>query len=422
MSVNLHATTSAVTSRAATYVWGPDLGSRGDARGDWQRAGGVGGLLMVLGTATATDYFPLHDRMGNIVGYRRADVSPNAATDHNRLSQYGAVYDYDAFGRETRSAGPAADSIPFHFSSKFTDAETGLNYYGYRFYDPVAGRWLNRDPIGERGGLNSYRFITNKSVCAIDYLGLYQEGGHFYTAFMVSRAAGYSDQEAYEYASYTQYPDEDPQFDAINNALKAMTVLPGGGDARDIHDYLHSLLRDGSKGANNTRRCCLLKLLSSAGLEPWEKGFLTHALGDTYSHAWNDRRKNVWSEEVYRPEEDYPYTAGAGHGLDLTHPDAVRYRKARYKAYADALFQALGGKDRDSSQQMNDLSDFVDGLDVNGGDPKENDAFEKHARDKHGYDHDYAPQHAEKPNEQFPKKTMDDWKKLLEKIKAACKR
>ena len=178
MSVSLDKTTGADASRAATYVWGPDLGSRGDARGDWQRAGGVGGLLMVLGTATATDYFPLHDRMGNIVGYRRADVSPNAATDYNRLSQYGAVYDYDAFGRETRSAGPAADTIPFHFSSKFTDAETGLNYYGYRFYDPVAGRWLNRDPIGERGGTNVVRACMNNLVGLVDLWGLAPMGHH----------------------------------------------------------------------------------------------------------------------------------------------------------------------------------------------------------------------------------------------------
>ena len=48
MSVNLDKTTGAVASRAATYVWGPDLESRRDARGDWQPAGGVGGLLTVL--------------------------------------------------------------------------------------------------------------------------------------------------------------------------------------------------------------------------------------------------------------------------------------------------------------------------------------------------------------------------------------
>jgi RHS repeat-associated protein len=33
-----------------------------------------------------------------------------------------------------------------------------LYYYGYRYYEPTAGKWLSRDPIAERGGLNLYAF------------------------------------------------------------------------------------------------------------------------------------------------------------------------------------------------------------------------------------------------------------------------
>jgi uncharacterized protein RhaS with RHS repeats len=49
---------------------------------------------------------------------------------------------------------------------------TGFLYYGYRFYDPLTGRWPSRDPIGERGGLNLYGFIGNNGVGKWDYLGL----------------------------------------------------------------------------------------------------------------------------------------------------------------------------------------------------------------------------------------------------------
>jgi len=35
----------------------------------------------------------------------------------------------------------------------------GLYYYGFRYMDPETGRWLSRDPIGERGGLNLYVFV-----------------------------------------------------------------------------------------------------------------------------------------------------------------------------------------------------------------------------------------------------------------------
>jgi RHS repeat-associated protein len=64
--------------------------------------------------------------------------------------------------------------LPFHFSTKFTDRESGLNYYGYRFYDPVDGRWLNRDPIGERGGRNLYTIVDNSPVHFSDTLGLFK--------------------------------------------------------------------------------------------------------------------------------------------------------------------------------------------------------------------------------------------------------
>jgi RHS repeat-associated protein len=48
----------------------------------------------------------------------------------------------------------------------------GLTYFGYRFYDPTTMRWLNRDPIGERGGLNLYGFVGNDPIRKIDPLGL----------------------------------------------------------------------------------------------------------------------------------------------------------------------------------------------------------------------------------------------------------
>jgi hypothetical protein len=47
-----------------------------------------------------------------------------------------------------------------------------LIYYGYRYYDPVTGRWPSRDPIDERGGMNLYGFVGNDGVNQWDLLGL----------------------------------------------------------------------------------------------------------------------------------------------------------------------------------------------------------------------------------------------------------
>ncbi len=40
------------------------------------------------------------------------------------------------------------------------------------FYNPSTGRWLNRDPIEERGGINSFEFVNNSPIGKIDSLGL----------------------------------------------------------------------------------------------------------------------------------------------------------------------------------------------------------------------------------------------------------
>ena len=60
-----------------------------------------------------------------------------------------ARYEYGPFGETLRATGTLAKKSPCRFSTKYTDNETGLLYYGYRYYDPVTGRWPNRDPLGE---------------------------------------------------------------------------------------------------------------------------------------------------------------------------------------------------------------------------------------------------------------------------------
>ncbi len=47
-----------------------------------------------------------------------------------------------------------------------------IPYYGYRYYDPLTGRWPSRDLIEERGGVNLYQFVNNDACNNWDYLGL----------------------------------------------------------------------------------------------------------------------------------------------------------------------------------------------------------------------------------------------------------
>lgn len=52
------------------------------------------------------------------------------------------------------------------------DNEAALSFYGFRYYDPKAGRWLSRDPIEERAGPNLYWFVGNDPINYWDAVGL----------------------------------------------------------------------------------------------------------------------------------------------------------------------------------------------------------------------------------------------------------
>ncbi|MCF7709461.1 MAG: RHS repeat-associated core domain-containing protein [Verrucomicrobia bacterium] len=131
----------------------------GTADRDAAQAGGVGGLLGVDDTGQGF-HFVAYDGNGNVMVLVDADDGT-----------VSAEYEYGPFGELIRSTGPMSDN-PIRFSTKYHDTETGLVYYGYRYYNPVLGRWLNRDPIGERGGVDVYVYVSNKSPNYIDWSGL----------------------------------------------------------------------------------------------------------------------------------------------------------------------------------------------------------------------------------------------------------
>jgi RHS repeat-associated protein len=135
------------------YTHGPDLsGSIGGA-------GGIGGILHES---------PLPGGGGG--GYYHADANGNIVAATSSSGTVVAAYQYTPFGRVIARTGDL--ELRYQFSSKEYDAQAGLNYFGYRSYNPALGRWLHRDPIGVRGGENLYGFVGNRVPNAIENLGL----------------------------------------------------------------------------------------------------------------------------------------------------------------------------------------------------------------------------------------------------------
>ncbi len=120
------------------------------------RTGNIGGIL--ARTTQAGSVFYNYDGSGNVV------------TLTDRSGAEVGSYNYDAFGNSLSQSGVAADANPYRFSTK--ESIAGMYSYGFRFYSPGSGRFINRDPIGEAGGTNLYGFVGNNPVNMVDLYGL----------------------------------------------------------------------------------------------------------------------------------------------------------------------------------------------------------------------------------------------------------
>ena len=142
-----------------TYVRGLDLS------GTFEGAGGIGGLLSRTAHSGANGATLTH-------AFYHADANGNVTKMIDATQVSVADYKYDPFGRTITSSGSLASANVYQFSSKEFMVKSGFYYYGFRFYDPLTQRWLNRDPIEEAGGRNLYGFSDNNPVGSIDYAGL----------------------------------------------------------------------------------------------------------------------------------------------------------------------------------------------------------------------------------------------------------
>ena len=135
----------------AFYTRGIDMG------------GGIGGLLAKSTVEFGHTYYH-YDGRGNVA----------QLTNESGLTV--AQYSYDAFGNTITSSGVEANHNTYRFSTKEIHANSGLYDYGYRFYSPGLGKWINRDPVQESGGINLYGYVKNNPVNRIDPYGLRGRG------------------------------------------------------------------------------------------------------------------------------------------------------------------------------------------------------------------------------------------------------
>ncbi|WP_241837226.1 RHS repeat-associated core domain-containing protein [Salinivibrio sp. ML290] len=108
---------------------------------------------------------------------------------YNQSGDKVESHHYSLYGT---ASGDAFSQQPFGFSTKRNDFASGLVYFGYRFYVPHLGRWLNRDPLQEAGGINLYAYVNGDPLGYVDPDGKYSFSFDAYVGLGGGFTIGYS--------------------------------------------------------------------------------------------------------------------------------------------------------------------------------------------------------------------------------------
>ena len=97
--------------------------------------------------------------------------APLALTDQNGDIVWQASY--TPFGVVNITTNLLSEEMTARFPGQYADSESGLYYNYFRDYDPELGRYIQSDPIGLAGGINTYGYVEGNPVNYVDPLGLY---------------------------------------------------------------------------------------------------------------------------------------------------------------------------------------------------------------------------------------------------------
>ena len=181
--------------------------------------------------------------------------------------------DYDIYGNLRNLRGDR-EFIPFRQLGQYEDAETGLYYNRFRYYNPNIGNYISQDPIGLEGGMVLYGYVYDSNVwidplglSGIIYLRIDPYTGKQYVGKSKSPEAFMRRQAAHNSTLKKVNPDggEKYRFEKLQTDIKGKTDLSlaeenwireKGGIAKDggpLENKIHAMSDENYQNAGGTK-------------------------------------------------------------------------------------------------------------------------------------------------------------------------
>lgn len=139
-------------STSYLYLGFDEISSYKNGRCESLKVPGLGNMIAI--EIDGKPYAPVIDPMGIV----RKLIDPNK-------NSIVAEINCDIFGANL------SDAIPYAYRGKRYDQDTGLIYFGRRYYDPMQHRWISPDPLGPVDHENLYQYVYNNPLQFSDPTG-----------------------------------------------------------------------------------------------------------------------------------------------------------------------------------------------------------------------------------------------------------